>query len=131
MHAYSVIVLILIIFCFSQCKKEHTTSTRTLYNQPLKTIQSFIQGKWKLQYEKGGICAICINDFKKTEYLLEFNSYSEIKQTYNNTIFTDTTIIWKKDVRVYNNGDSTFIKNFYDKRGYPSNYIVDKFLMTH
>lgn len=118
-------LFLMMLFCFAQCKKEHTPISITLYDKPLSTIQSYIQGNWKLQYEKGGICSRCTNYFNNVNYFWQFNSGNKIKQTYNDTVFTDTRITWIKDVGVYVNGDSTFIMNFYDKRGYPSNYVVD------
>ena len=120
-----VIVPLMILFCFTQCRKEHTPLTITLYDKPLGTIQSFIQGKWKLEYEKGGICAICITYFNNVNYIWQFNSGNKIKQIYNENVFTDTTIIWIRDRGLYINGDSTFIMNFYDNRRYPYNYVVD------
>ena len=113
------------LFSFAQCKKDNTSINITLYNKPLSTIQSNIQGNWKLQYQKGGICSTCINYFNDIEYLWEFGSSNKVKRTFNDSTFTDTTVIWVKDLGTYTNGDSTFIMNFYDKRLYPYNYIVD------
>lgn len=124
LYTFVINVSILSIFCFAQCKKEHTALTITLYNQPLKTIQSYIQGNWKLQYGKGGICAICVQHYDSSFW--KFNYNNKIEVSYKGAIITDTTITWIKDVGVYTNGDSTFIMNFYDKRGYPSNYVVDR-----
>jgi hypothetical protein len=97
-----------ILFCFAQCKKEDTAKTITLYDKPLSTIKSYIQGTWKLQYEKGGICSICVNNFENKNYLWQFDPGIKIKQTLNQNIITDTTITWKKDWAYYINGDSTF-----------------------
>lgn len=126
LYTYFVIVLLSIIFCFAQCKKEHTASTITLYNQPLKTIQSYIQGKWKLQYGKGGICSICVQYYDSSFW--KFNYNNKIQISNNGSLNTDTTINWIKDVAPYTNGDSTFIMSFFDKLGYPANYVVDKII---
>ena len=106
-------------------QKKYTPLTITLYNKPLGTTQSYIQGKWKLEYEMGGICASCKNYFNNVNYLWQFSSGNKIKQTYNDTVFTDTTITWIRDLGFYINGDSTFVMNFYDNRGCPYNYVVD------
>lgn len=97
-----------------------------LYNKPLSVIQENIQGNWKLEYEKGGFCSTCINYFNNVSYLWQFNTDNKIKRIYNDSVFTDTTIKWIRDLGIYTNGDSTYIMNFYDKRGYPYNYIVDE-----
>lgn len=116
---------LVVLFCFVQCKKEHTALTITLYDKPLPIIKSYIQGTWKLQYEKGGICSTCTNHFENKNYLWQFGLDDKIKQTFDDNIFTDTTIIWKNDWAYYINNNSTFNMNFHDKRGYPYNYVVD------
>lgn len=120
-----VIVPILILFCFAQCKKEYTSLTITLYDKPLGTIQSYIQGKWQLHYGKGGICATCIQYY--SNYYWTFTN-NRVKKSFNGTITADTTISWIRDRGTYTNGDSTFIMSFSDKLGYPSNYVVDKIM---
>jgi hypothetical protein len=117
--------LILFTFLFAQCKKEQTPLTITLYDKPLSTIQSYIKGEWKLEYEKGGFCSICINRFDTANYIWQFNSSNRVKQTYNGNVFTDISITWINDLGMYTGRDSTFSMNFYEKRGYPCNYIVD------
>lgn len=94
-----------ILFCLVQCKKDHITVNITLYNKPLSTIQSTIQGNWKLQYEKGGICSSCINYFNNVEYLWEFDLGSKVKRTFNDSLFTDTTINWVRDLGTFTNGE--------------------------
>ncbi len=118
------ILSISILFCFAQCKKERNDSTIILYNKPLTTIQSYIQGNWKLHYGKGGICGSCIQYYDSSFW--KFTNNNEIKISYKGTIITDTIITWRRDLGTYTNGDSTFVMNFYDKQGYPSNFVVDR-----
>lgn len=120
-------LLLVMFFCFGQCKKKYTPLTITLYNKPLGTIQNYIQGKWKCHYGKGGIAANYVqyyNDFYWT-----FSANNRIQQLYNGSIVTDTTInwVWTWNSGTWlNYGDSTFIMNFYDKLGYPFDYVVDR-----
>jgi hypothetical protein len=121
----NVILLLVGVFIFSSCKKKKPTIDITLYNKPLATIQLYLGGKWKLAYEKGGICSTCLNYFNNFNYTWQFGSGNAINQTFNGAVFTDTTIRWIRDLGVYTGNDSTFIMNFYEKRLYPSSYVVD------
>lgn len=109
----------------AQCKKEHNKDpvNLTLYDKPLSVIQSNIHGKWKLHYGKGGICASCIQYYNNVFWT--FYPNNRIVQTDNNISYTDTTINWIRDIGTFTNGSLTYIMNFYDKRGNPSNYVVD------
>jgi hypothetical protein len=120
-----ILPLFLSLFCFLQCKKQNEPLNITLYNKPLATIQSYIRGKWKLEYVKGGFIANYIKYFNNDNYIWQFNSNNKIKQTYNDTAFADTTIMWVRDLGMYTGPDPIFIMKFYDKRGYPYNYVVD------
>lgn len=122
----SLILSPLLFFCFFQCKKQDTPQntplTIILHDKPLSVIQSYIQGKWRLHYGKGGICGTCVQYYNNVFW--KFTN-DRIEETYNGRSLADTTIKWIRDLGTYTNGDSTFIMNFYDKRGYPSNYVVD------
>lgn len=111
-----------LLFCFTQCNKEKPSINITLFNKPLATIQSYIQGKWKLEYGKGGICGSCVQYFSNSYYTF---SPGHILIATNSVVYTDTTITWIRDLGVYTGGDSTFIMNFYDKRLYPYDYVID------
>ncbi|RYE26634.1 MAG: hypothetical protein EOP45_03610 [Sphingobacteriaceae bacterium] len=119
--------LIFLISINAQCKKElnKVPLNVTLYNKPLSVIQSNIQGNWKLQYIKGGFIANYIKYFQDENILWQFPSGTRVLQNYNGNIYTDTTISWVRDLGVNTGRDSTFILKFYDKRGYPYNYVVD------
>jgi len=116
--------LLLILFCFGQCKKEPILLNITLYNKPLNEIQSNIQGKWKCHYGKGGIVANMIQYY--SDYYWTFSSNNRVQQSNNGLIVTDTTISWVRAPGTYTNGDSTFILSFYDKQNVPWNYVVER-----
>ena len=101
----------------------HASLTITLYDKPLDTIRTYLQGKWKCHYGKGGIISTLVRTY--TDYFSSFSANKRIWQSLNGNVITDTTVnwIWGKGARV--SGDSTFLMFFYDKRGYPYNYIVD------
>jgi len=122
-----IIVPISLLVCFAQCKKENTPLTITLYDKPLTTIQSYIQGKWKLHYSKGGICAICEQRYDDKNVFYNFTSDNRIQISSNGRLTTDTTINWVRDRGTYTNGyTTTFIMNFYNKQNVPWNYVVDR-----
>jgi hypothetical protein len=112
--------LLIALFYFSGCKKDGNRVNITLHNKPLSTIQSYIKGKWKLEYEKGGICWNCTNYIDN--FYWTFGSNNKVQQTYNDTLITETSIVWKWDKPA--NTDYTYIMNFSDKRGYPYFYNV-------
>src|SRR5882672_9651625 len=82
------------LLCFTQCKKEHTPLNITLHDKPLGTIQSYIQGKWKLQYAYGGISVM--------KFPARHNSYMFFSPDHiiigndSTGIVVDTSIIWKR-----------------------------------
>lgn len=119
----SIFCLISILFCFWECKKDNSQLNITLYDKPLSVIQSSIQGKWKLEYEKGGICSICVSDFHNKNYLRQFTNDNRIVKSNNDTIITDTSINW-----IYETGTFpyklTYTINFNDKQNVPWVYNV-------
>ncbi|RYE27375.1 MAG: hypothetical protein EOP45_01400 [Sphingobacteriaceae bacterium] len=119
------IILIIFLGLFAQCKKDRSPTNIILYNKPLSVIQSNIQGTWKLQYVKGGFIANYIKSFHNDNVLWQFPSGKRVLENYNGQIYTDTIITWVKDLGVSTGQDSTFIMQFYDKRSYPYNYVVD------
>jgi hypothetical protein len=120
-------VFIICVSCFTDCKKDNDAVNVTLYNKPLPVIQSYIHGKWELLYGKGGFAANTVQYYQNTFWtftpdnkIIRFNMYKD------GTTDTDTTILWIHDLGSYTNGDSTFIMNFYDKYGYPNDFVVDQ-----
>lgn len=124
--------LVMFLFCFAQCRKEHSNQPHvglsiTLYNKPLDTIQFYLKGKWKCHFGKGGIgnTVQYYNSFYWT-----FSSNNRVLQSYNGSIVTDTTIswVWTLNGGTFTNGDSTFIMSFYDKRGYPYDCVIERII---
>ena len=124
---FQISIAILILFCFSQCKKNHSESgTVTLYNQTLPVIQSHINGKWKLEYINGGFIANYYNSFHDENVIWQFSLGTRVIQNYNGNIYTDTTITWIRDLGVNTRNDSTYLMKFYSKNGNPYIYVVDR-----
>lgn len=123
---FGICFFIMITFSFVQCKKEHQSINISLYDKPLSVIQSYIQGKWELHYGKGGICGNCIQYYNNLFWVI--TPTNQIQISKNGSFTTDTKINWIRDKGTYTNGDSTFIMSFFDKLGYPSNYVIDKII---
>lgn len=120
------LMLILGVCYFIQCKKDNSSKILILYDKPLSEIQANIYGNWKLHYGRGGICATCVQKYNNVFW--KFTSGNKVQQTSNNSIYTDTTITWVRSPGTFTNGSQTFIMNFYDKKGFPSNYVVEQIL---
>jgi len=114
-----------ILFCFAQCKKEQTALNITLYDKTQSVIQSYIQGKWKLQYMAGGICGTCKYDREQYNEYYEFLPNFRIVYTYQDSILIDTTYQWT----TYQVNSSDYIHNiieYYDKNLVPYYFEADK-----
>ena len=122
---FCILPFLIFLFCSIQCRKEHNGLTITLYDKPLPVIQSYIQGKWKLDYTKGGICGSCIYPDTNQSYLI----LSPDRFVFGNNlagVVVDTVIYWKRDKDIFN--DSTYLLTFYHSQWYgpfPLIYIVD------
>lgn len=99
------------------CKKNNNGLNIILHDKSLSVIQKYIQGDWKLQYEKGGFCGNC--NFYPTD--ITFNLYMaltperiKLRNAYFQTL--DTTITWPF-VNIF--GDSSYALNFRDSSGIP------------
>lgn len=118
-------IFIIGLFLFSYCKKDKEDII-ILYDKPLSYIKSKINGNWHLIYGKGGISS---NDIWKPENL--FWSFEVIKKNrimvnFNGNIYADTTIDWIWDKGSFEDGDSTYVMKYYDKRGYPYSQVIYK-----
>ena len=120
-HIIYILLGIVFIICFEQCKKDGPQSNIKLTDKPLSVIQTNIKGKWTLQYEKGGICGTCI--FYQKDFFWEFGNYDKVLETYKGTVIVDTKINWVRERDVFT--DLTYIMTFSDKQNVPWNYIVD------
>ncbi|MDD4427166.1 MAG: hypothetical protein PHG64_02075 [Paludibacter sp.] len=116
---------LIIIVSFTQCKNENEELLHNivLYNQPLSTIQKYIQGKWKFVYGKGGIssntmyyCDTCFIEFTLDNKIIS-NSFATTKAS---------TILWMKDIGTYTNNESTYLMTFKDYQGVPWVYVIDR-----
>ena len=114
-----------LIYCFTQCKKEdETLSNIVLHNQPLNTIQKYIQGKWRVAYAKGGISS----NYKEycDDYSVEFTSTNKIISKSFAKTDGAVTIQWAREIGTYTNGEQTYLMEFSDKQGVPWVYVVDR-----
>jgi len=129
-HILIIAAVLLLFCCFTWCKKDDVSLSKdsllniVLYNQPLETIQKYIQGKWKVVYGKGGISSNEIQYCKDCS--VEFTSTNKIIS--NSFAITDgaVTIQWTKEKGTYTNGEDTYTMKFYDKYNYPWVYVVDR-----
>ena len=114
-----------ITFFFTNCKKESAVTNIILYDKPLSTIQSHLQGTWELHYGKGGICATCITDYESNKIIWQLIPSTRIKQIVDNKTIIDTVITWKREIAFFINGDSTYTMNYHDRQGNIYSYVVD------
>lgn len=118
--------LFIVCLCFSNCKKNKEPidkSNIVLYDKPLSVIKECIQGKWQLIYGKGGFASNTIQYYHNNFW--EFNN-NKIRIIDSSNTVADTTIRWVYDRGTFTNGDYTYVMNFYDKRGYIYDYVVDQ-----
>lgn len=118
-------ILLIILFCFVQCKKEHSPVNITLYDKPLSQIQAYTNGNWKLQYAYGGI--------SPAKYPAKHNSYMTLDSDRvifgddSSGVIVDTIIYWKRYKDIFN--DSTYLLSYYHTTGnytLQHYYIVDR-----
>jgi len=123
-YVYIIAVSFILIFCFSQCKKQDNTPTNiVLYDKPLSTIQHYIQGKWRFVYGKGGLssntmyyCDNCFIEFTSNNKFIQSNSIAKTNDT--------TSIQWVKDINHFANNDSTYLMTFKELGG--GSYIIER-----
>jgi hypothetical protein len=123
------IFLLTIILSLYGCKKDAPKNDApiniVLYNQPLKTIQHYIQGQWRLVYGKGGFCGTC--KFPCDNCSIEFTSSNKVISNSMFVITSDTTSIhWNRDIGTWTNNDSTYLMKFWDKEGVPWVYVIQE-----
>lgn len=97
-----------------------------MHDKPLSTIQSYIHGKWKLSYAKGGYCGSCVWPAKNNEYMILSTKRIVFGNDSANVVL-DTTINWKRAKGIFY--DYTYLLTYYYPAGYgsfPIEYIVDR-----
>ncbi len=119
-------ILIVILLSLTNCKENDITPTNiVLYNKPLKTIQHYIVGKWRLAYSKGGICSTCVHYCDNC--FIEFTPDNRVLiPNIDGTYLTDSYIEWVRDIGTYTNNDSTYLMTFKDKQGVPWIYVIER-----
>ncbi len=119
--------LLIVLFCFAQCKKNKAPlikeSTMQLYDKPLSTIQSYIQGKWLLRYQSGGICASCVS-WRTDTVIYQFTKSNSIVITWDGKLFADASINWIRAKDTFSN--LTFVMSFSGPGGVPYNYGIER-----
>ena len=121
---FIVSILVSFLFCFTQCKKDKNPLNITLYDKPLGEIQSYTQGKWKLQYEKGGFCGSCYYPSTQNSYMILAPNRIVIGNDSLGVI-VDTSIVWKKEPWGTN---FTYLLSYYYSPGYafPYYYFINE-----
>ena len=118
------ILLLLMVLGFANCKKDNKPEgplNITLYNKTPKVIYTYLKGKWKFVYGKGGLNA---NQMHYCDgCTLEFTNDGRI---ITNTFFKANAIIsWQKEKGIFTNGDSTYIMYFLDDSNVPEFFEMD------
>jgi len=85
-----------LLFIGIYCKKENKPLNIVLYDKPLRTIQKAIQGKWFLQYSKGGICSSCKYPANAFHPYISFYSNKIVIGDDSAGVILDTSIEWKQ-----------------------------------
>lgn len=118
------------LYLLGSCSKDSTELSKAdtklsivLYNKPLDTITSYVNGKWQLRYYSGGWLSGYIVQRDRYEELWTFSN-GKIIQSLHNRIVVDATISWYRTKDVF--GDSTYLLNFDDSNGPGNTYVVDR-----
>ena len=111
---------------FSHCKKKNNQpidkSNIVLYDKSLSVIKECLQGKWELNYAKGGFTGN-YTKYYHDEYW-EFND-TNIKITDSGSVYIDTAIVWKYEPLSLINGQNTYSMNFNSRDNVPHKYYVE------
>jgi len=122
-HILVLSLFLIINFCFARCQKDRQIITLPLHDKSLPIIQSYIKGKWKLQYVYGGLIERKYAD-KDHSYMI-LTPYHIIIGNASTGVVVDTTIVWERAKARYD--DSTYLLT-YSWSGYlwPEHYLVDQ-----
>ena len=105
------------------CKKDEQSVTITLHDQPLSIIQSYIEGKWKLQYSYGGLIASKYID-KNNTYMILSPEHISVKNDTKGVV-VDTNITWVK-TNIGNNDTTYLLSYLLPGNSTPEYYIVSQ-----
>ena len=106
-----IVFLSLLLFFEVNCKNDLTitpSSNITLYDKPAEVIQGNIQGKWKLEFEQGGITGGTFYP-ENTFYTFDQN---RVISTKNGNVVFDATISWKKEIYNQSTKATTYLMVF-------------------
>ena len=112
------IATISLVFVCS-CQKSNNTTTKKAKNQniylahlPTDTIETYLNGRWRVRCMVGGNCGSCRYD---RDYLFEYYTFlpnRRIIYSFQNSIFSDTTYSWS----TYQEGSGDYIHNILSSR---------------
>ena len=115
---------ILCMLLFKQCTKEAGSVNISFRNKSLQLVQSYVSGKWILNYAYGGIAAI--------KYPAKHHAYLNLTDSHitigNDSagVIVDTVASWRKEPDGPNNS-ITLVSYFYAPGyGFAYNYVVDE-----
>lgn len=119
-------IILLLVLMGANCKKEDGSMTKNimLYDKPLKTIQHYIQGKWKFIYGKGGFCGSCMHYCDSC--FIEFTPDNKIISNIFILTTDTTTIHWVRDIGTYTNNELTYLMTFTDRQSVPWSYVIER-----
>jgi hypothetical protein len=118
--------LVFMLFCLARCEKDRKPIPPvniTLWDKPLSVIQSYIKGKWMLQYAYGGLSTHKYFDLHNSYMILSPNHI--VLGNDSLRVVVDTTILWvRTDI---GSNDFTYLLS-YSWSGYlwPEYYIVNQ-----
>ena len=125
-HLPFLFFIVITAFCFSHCKKENNPLNITLYNKPVSTIKSYINGKWKIVYDLGGITGNIRHDYVNSFVEFKFLVIDSINETHNGSTIIRSQIQWFKDRDLFT-GDSINLLGFnYYQTGLPFAYRISQ-----
>ena len=123
---YLIFGLIVTMCCSFQCKKDNGILNINLYGNDTTIIKRYINGKWKLEYDFGGLIANQRTDYHDKNIFWEFDNSKipeTVKQTYLGVLQTDTFVIWNN----YTSPPGTnnfYIMEFVNKSQFHNMYTV-------
>lgn len=115
-------LIIIIALSVVNCKKDYPVNI-VLHDKPLRTIQQYIHGQWRLIYSiKDSVRYPCDNC--KVEFTQDDKFISNVIIAYA----TPYSIIWVKDIGMFLDGDSTYLMTIGHEFGYSQSFVIDKII---